>query len=175
MKMKSVAAATLLAIGAMAASTSAMANGEVRFIGSVVPETCNLIPEVGGNVDNTIQLGQMKVDGTGTTAVPFALKPAAGTTCTASGVTKAAIAWTGDFNANGLDTTLDKSYVELISVNASTANTAIKGATLSTEVAIADINDAAKGAQYTVQLKGANADNAIGNFSVAAAYTVTYL
>ncbi|MCS3432624.1 fimbrial protein [Klebsiella sp. BIGb0407] len=48
-------------------------SGELHFIGSVVDITCNIKVLVGGVPGNTIQLGSMNTDGTGTAAVNFSL------------------------------------------------------------------------------------------------------
>ncbi|HIF9439633.1 TPA: hypothetical protein ACX6SL_003840 [Photobacterium damselae] len=180
MKIKLVAA-SIFAMGAMATSATASANGEITFVGSVVAETCNLVPEIGGSVENTLQLGQAKVatlTGAGAgSVVPFALVQAGDAGCAAlvggaDGAKIAAVAWTGNFNSLGLATKVDGANVLLKSVNSKTANTAIKEGALVSEF---DANLIDTGLNFTAQLVSGTGATAVGNVSVAAAYTVSYL
>lgn len=184
MKIKLATAATILAMGAMAASVPASANGEVTFIGSVVPETCNLVPEIGGSVTNTLQLGQTKLattSGPGLAAeVPFSLKMKAGDDgCSAlddgaDGTKTAHVAWTGDFNVTGLATQVAGASVLLKSVNSKETGAA-KSITSSSLVSTFDANLIGEGLEFTAQLVSATGSTAVGNVSTAAGYTVSYL
>lgn len=180
MKIKLVAA-TFFAMGVV--STSVSANGEVKFIGSVVTDTCNLVPEVGGSISNTLQLGQAKVgqttvaNGAGA-VVPFALKAKSGDAgCAAlvggsAGAVDAIIAWTGNFDSVGLKTSLDKTHVLIKTVNSTDVT---KDITDANQITTFDAKDIGSGLNLTAQLVSGSGATALGNVSVATAYTVTYL
>ncbi|HGU0911998.1 TPA: hypothetical protein ACM6V8_004997 [Escherichia coli] len=49
----------------MAAGSAMASQGDVQFFGNVTANTCDVTPEVGGNVTNMIQLGTVSTNGTG--------------------------------------------------------------------------------------------------------------
>ncbi|EIP0297783.1 fimbrial protein [Salmonella enterica] len=97
--------------------------GEVQFIGAVTDTTCNINPEVDGIMKSTIQLGTMKLDGTGAQDVHFNLVPDS-KDCLDK--TSASVGWqSAGFDNNGLvnmkgDAT--GASIELVAVNSKTAN-----------------------------------------------------
>lgn len=185
METKKYTTALSLTMMALLASGTVSANGEITLIGSVVPETCNLVPEVGGSVANTIQLGQAKVgsgkgDGVGV-LVPFALTAkdgdagCAGLIGGADNENTAEIAWTGRFNENGLETSVAGAFVELKAGDNSDNEASKKVMNASNLIANFDANLIDDGLQFTAQLISSEGALDVGNISVAAAYTVTYL
>ncbi|HCR3450459.1 TPA: fimbrial protein [Citrobacter werkmanii] len=120
--MKKLAIATLV-MGVMASGVASANTGEVQFIGSVTDTTCNISPEVGGAMKNTIELGTMKTDGTGAQEVNFKLVPDSAE-CLAK--TEASVGWqSAGFNTIGLvnmkgDAT--GAAIKLTAVNSTTAN-----------------------------------------------------
>lgn len=154
-------------------------NGEIRFIGAVTDVTCNLVPSVGGSVNNTIQLGTASLT-TPATAVDFSLKSDMAADCSAlQDDDVVSIAFMGPLNDAGLANQsglATDAIVEIKSVNATAAadNTvvikqgsdkrAFKGSLFSTA--------GAAGAQFTAQLVGKTEQ---GDYQSALAFAVSYL
>lgn len=154
-------------------------NGEIRFVGAVTDVTCNLVPSVGGSVNNTIQLGTASLT-TPATAVNFSLKSDMAADCsTLQDDDVVSIAFMGPLNDAGLANQsglATDAIVEIKSVNATAAadNAAIikqgsdkrafKGELFSTA--------GAAGAQFTAQLKGKTLQ---GDYQSAIAFAVSYL
>lgn len=122
--MKKVISLSAIALGMIAMMNSASANtGEVQFIGAVTDTTCVINPEVDGLVKSTIQLGTMKLDGTGAKEVLFNLVP---TTKDCLDKTHASVGWqSAGFNAAGLENMKGDAKgasIELTAINSEPAN-----------------------------------------------------
>ncbi|EAR9301721.1 fimbrial protein [Salmonella enterica] len=115
-----------LVMGSLAAGAASANGGEVQFIGSVTDVTCDISPEVNGVLKNTVELGTMKTDGSGSQAVDFKLVPR-DAACLAK--TDASVGWaSAGFDSIGLanmkgDAT--GASIKLITLNSSVPNTAI--------------------------------------------------
>lgn len=170
--MKKIFACTLIALGCMAGSAQA-ATGDVRFVGAVTDTTCDLVPEVGGSINNLIQLGTAAIDGAaGKKEFSLTINPTQ-TSCTTLPEDKVAtIAWSGPLDANGLANqsgAATDAWVNIKTVNATGTQKDIK----STDHA-ADFSGAAlagRGAVFTAELNGGKIP---GEFASAAAFVVAY-
>ncbi|MGL4666765.1 MAG: hypothetical protein ACRCWR_02400 [Saezia sp.] len=169
--MKKIFACTLIALGCMAGTAHA-SQGEVRFIGSVTDITCDIVPDVGGAVKDTVQLGRVAI-GSVADVVNFKLAPnPTGDECLGLTGKTANIAWTGNFTEAGLANhtgTATDAWVKIDAVNSEGTNKAIT----STNTASDWTGDKllSEGAQFTAQLNGGNV---AGNFETAAAFVVSY-
>lgn len=125
--MKKLAIATLV-MGAMASGAALANTGEVQFIGAVTDTTCNISPEVGGALKNTIELGTMLTTDTAGTEVAFKLVP---DTKECLDKTSASVGWqSAGFNSMGLTNMKGDATgasIKLVAVNSKVANTAITG------------------------------------------------
>lgn len=171
--MKKVIIASTVALSFMGmVNTASAAHGEVQFIGAVTATTCNLVPEVGGAVNNLVQLGTAGLT-TAAPAVSFALKGDAN--CTALTATDTAeISWGGPFNAQGLRAqsgTATGAWVKLTAVNSKTANQDMTSALSTASFAGNLIISGADGAQFTATLNGGGT---AGDYKSAAAFVVAY-
>lgn len=173
--MRKVFIVSAMAIGMSGIASTASANtGEVQFIGAVSDTTCNINPEVDGIMKNTIQLGTMKLDGTGVQPVNFNLVP---DTNECLEKTSASVGWqSAGFDNNGLvnmkgDAT--GASIELIALNSKTANEKVTFNKQNIE-----FGDGASGIgkfQFTAQLVKSSAGNATpGTVISSAAYAVAY-
>lgn len=170
MKKLMIASAIAMTMGA----GSAMAQqGNVQFFGNVNAVTCDVTPEVGGNVTNLVQLGTVAVSGTGE-EVPFALKASnpTGGDCTSLTGKKAHITWNSPaLTSEGLGATgglATDAHVILKPSNGDNANAITQSNTSTTFDATKATSD---GFAYTAQLKAGATE---GDFSSAAAFAVTY-
>ncbi|WHG66927.1 F18 fimbrial major subunit FedA (plasmid) [Escherichia coli] len=157
----------------MTAGSAMAQQGDVKFFGSVSATTCNLTPQISGTVGDTIQLGTVTPNGTGS-EIPFALKASSTAGGCASLSNKTAdITWSGQLTEKGFANqggVANDSYVALKTVNGKTQPAQEVKASNST------VNfDASKatteGFKFTAQLKGGQTP---GDFQGAAAYAVTY-
>lgn len=173
-KMKKIFIASAIVMGL--ASTTASANGDVTFFGSVTANTCNLIPEVNGAVNRMIQLGQSAPNAQGT-PVPFSLitDPADANNCNTAlgGTNTATISWSSpQLGGNGLGAasgTATDARVVFQTRNAQGAQTEINTTTDSATFTGANILQ--NGAQFNATLHGGAT---AGDFRSAVAYVVTY-
>jgi len=165
----------LMVLSALSVSTAyAVDNGgDVHFIGSVTDVTCNINPVVDGVQKDTIQLGTMKVDGTGAAEVAFSLVPDSAA-CLAK--TAANVGWqSGALTPEGLGNhsgTATGAFIKLTAVN--TASTAISSIT---QNAPFTNNAGIKSFDFKAQLaKNAGVTAATpGSVLATATYTVAYL
>ncbi|EAA2948312.1 fimbrial protein PefA [Salmonella enterica] len=179
---KNLLAVSALALAVMSGSALAAPNGgDIQFIGTVTDTTCDIVPEANGAVNSVVQLGNVA---TSTTAagsgsdqgavVNFALKPKAGSTCNPANMTNAAFAFSGPLEVTGLapqSGSATDAMVKLRAVNATGGAHDINKTTSVSEVTLTDLNDPAKGAQFSAQLiGGAQA----GDYRSAVAYVVSY-
>lgn len=170
--MKKFFACTLIALGCMA-STAHAGTGEVRFVGVVTDTTCDLVPEVGGSINNLIQLGSAAIDGkAGLKEFALTLNPAQ-SDCTALSDEKiATISWSGPLNENGLGNQsgiATDAWVNIKTVNASGTQKDIKSTDHAANFTGAALK--AKGAAFTAELNGGKIP---GEFASAAAFVVAY-
>ncbi|MEB5813743.1 fimbrial protein [Escherichia coli] len=169
--MKKLMVASAIAMSLMAGSAMA-SQGDVQFFGNVSATTCDVAPEVGGNVTNLVQLGTVTPNGLGEEIdVAFKATNPAGGDCTALSGKTASFAWSGNLIAEGIGAQgglAQDAHVILTPVNGNAADAINSGnavVTFDAEKAIAD------GFQFTAQLKGGDT---LGDFQSAAAYAVTY-
>ncbi|EAN0300893.1 fimbrial protein PefA, partial [Salmonella enterica] len=177
---KQLLAVSALALAVMSGSAQAGADsGDIEFLGVVTDTTCDIVPEVGGAVNNIIQLGSVTTstaassDSDKGSVINFALKPKAGVTCNFGANTNATFTFTGNLGAAGLTNqsgTATDAIVTLKSVNANTPGD-INSTTNTAVVAVTNLNDAAKGAQFSAQLIGGAT---AGDYRSAVAYVVSY-
>lgn len=159
----------------MTGSASVMASqGDVQFFGNVTSATCDVVPEVGGNLAHTVQLGTVAVNQEGK-KIPlvFKAKDANGQDCSAMNGKTATIAWTGPLSDKGIDNQsglATGAYVELTSKNAK-ENQQKTITKKDTSVAFEAEKVVSEGFAFEAQLKGGNTP---GDFRSAAAYAVTY-
>lgn len=172
-----------LALAVMSGSALAANGGDVQFIGTVTDTTCDIVPEANGAVSNVVQLGNVATSTAAAaagdtsnqgTVVNFALKPKAGTTCNPAGMTNASFAFAGPLEVTGLapqSGAATDAMVKLSAVNATGGAHDINKTQSVSQVTLTDLNDAAKGAQFSAQLiGGAQA----GDYNSAVAYVVAY-
>lgn len=173
--MKKLLIVSAMAIGMSGVVSTASANtGEVQFIGAVTDTTCNINPEVDGVMKSTIQLGTMKLDGTGAQMVNFNLVP---DTDECLEKTNASVGWqSAGFDNNGLvnmkgDAT--GASIELVAINSTTPNEKVTFNKQNIE-----FGDGANGIgkfQFAAQLVKSSAGNATpGTVISSAAYAVAY-
>ncbi|MCK2989295.1 fimbrial protein [Escherichia coli] len=170
--MKKLMIASAIAM-TMAAGSAMAQQGQVQFFGNVSSVTCDVTPEVGGNVTNLVQLGTVAASGTGN-EVPFTLKASnpSGGQCGSLTNKTATIAWNSPaFTAQGLGATgglARDAYVILKPSNANESTAITKNNQSSTF-------DATKatsvGFGFKAQLQAGTTE---GDFSSAAAFAVSY-
>ncbi|MCU6469682.1 fimbrial protein [Escherichia coli] len=156
----------------MAAGSAMASQGDVQFFGNVTANTCDVTPEVGGNVTNMIQLGTVSTNGTGK-EIPLVFKAtdANGGDCQSLTGKTATVAWAGPLTDRGIANQggiADDAYVILTSTNAKSDQTVTKDDNAVDFDAGKVIND---GLAFKAQLKGGST---AGDFKSAAAYAVTY-
>ncbi len=160
----------------MAAGTAMASHGEIKFFGNVTAQTCDLVPEIGGAINNMVQLGTVTTKGDGTThegkAINFVLKAKDATACVNAGELGAVITWDGNLGTEGVVNQggmATDAYVVLLAKNAQSANTKI---TSSQNSATFDKSKlAGEGYEFSAQLIGGTNP---GDFRSASAYVVTY-
>lgn len=169
--MKKLMIASAIAM-TMAAGSAMASTGDVQFFGNVSATTCDVAPEVGGNVTDLIQLGTVTPGGTGDAInIAFKAKNAQGGGCTTLGSKTASFAWSGNLTTNGIAAQgglAQDSWVLLEPANGTDSN----AITSADSVADFDAGKAiTEGFQFTAKLKGGTTP---GDFQSAAAYAVTY-
>ncbi|QST30880.1 fimbrial protein (plasmid) [Escherichia albertii] len=168
--MKKLILASTIAMTMVAGSATA-SQGDVKFFGSVTEVTCDVTPEVGGNVSNLIQLGSVEKGQLGK-EVGLVFKATSNTGgCAQLAGKTASIAWSGNLTADGIGNhggAAQGAYVILKPANGKN-DTAISSANNVSEFEAEKAGT--DGFKYTAQLK---ADNTPGDFQSAAAYAVTY-
>lgn len=160
-------------IAMLMATGSAMASqGDVRFFGNVSATTCDVAPEVGGNVTDLIQLGTVTPNGKGKEVdVAFKATNPAGGGCTALNGKTASFAWTGNLNAEGIGAQgglAQDAHVILKPANGTTTDAITSAKNVATFTAEKATSD---GFKFKAQLQGGATP---GDFQTAAAYAVTY-
>ncbi|EFK2499085.1 fimbrial protein [Escherichia coli] len=176
--MKKVFIASAIAMSMAAGSAMAAQQSEVTFFGNVTNKTCDITPEVGGSVTQTIQLGTALV-GEKAKAVDFSLKATdpndAGCKALDAAGT-ATVAWFGPFDSNGLINekgSATNTFVELASKNAKTTN--VQKITDSSKSVDFEANKVINGFEFTAMLDAQTVAGATpGTFETTAAYAVTY-
>ncbi|HDX9289568.1 fimbrial protein [Escherichia coli] len=170
--MKKLMIASAIAMTMAAGSAMASQQGDVQFFGNVTANTCDVTPEVGGNVTNMIQLGTVSTNGTGK-EIPLVFKAtdANGGDCQSLTGKTATVAWGGPLTDRGIANQggiANDAYVILTSTNAKSNQAVIKDNSAVAFDAGKVIND---GFAFKAQLKGGST---AGDFKSAAAYAVTY-
>lgn len=169
--MKKLMVASAIAMSLMAGSAMA-SQGDVQFFGNVTANTCDVTPEVNGNVTDMIQLGTVSVGGTGD-EIPLVFKAtnANGGDCQSLTGKTATVAWGGPLTDQGIANQgglADDAYVILTSTNAKSDQAVTKDGNavdFEADKVIAD------GLAFKAQLQGGSTP---GDFRSAAAYAVTY-
>ncbi|HHI2105623.1 TPA: fimbrial protein [Escherichia coli] len=169
--MKKLMIASAIAMTMVAGSAMA-STGDVQFFGNVSATTCDVAPEVGGNVTDLVQLGTVTPNTLGAEVdVVFKAKNPAGGDCAALNNKNASFAWTGNLIADGIGAQgglAQDAHVILKPANGTTAN----AITSANNVVTFDATKlASEGFKYKAQLKGGATP---GDFQTAAAYAVTY-
>ncbi|EPC3697325.1 hypothetical protein RPM59_000650 [Escherichia coli] len=169
----SAIAMTMAAGSAMAAMGDAGSQGQVQFLGTVAANTCDVVIDAAGAVNNLIQFGTVQKGGTVTKDFSVKLKDP---TCV-DRMTKAHFLWVSpNLNSKGVANqsgTASKAWVKL------NAKTDAQGNTTTTTQDITSTNnavefsiaDATKGFGYTAMF---NAGDVVGTFESAVAYSVVY-
>ncbi|WP_341823252.1 fimbrial protein [Escherichia coli] len=169
--MKKLMIASAIAM-TMAAGSAMASQGDVQFFGNVSASTCNVAPEVGGNVTDLIQLGTVAPSGTGNKIdVVFKATNAQGGDCAALTGKTASFAWTGNLIAEGIGAQgglAQDAHVILKPKNGANTNAITSANNVASFDATKAISD---GFQFEAQLKGGTTP---GDFQTAAAYAVTY-
>lgn len=174
--MKKLMIASAIAM-TMAAGSAMASQGNVQFFGNVTAQTCDLVPEIGGAVNNMIQLGTVTTNaGQGNThegqAIEFALKAKDAAACTEAAKLGATIAWDGNLGAQGVMNQGGQAadaHVVLVAKNATTPDTQITSTKSSAEFSKDKLTG--EGYKFTAQLIGGATP---GDFQSASAYAVTY-
>lgn len=179
--MKKLLKVSTLTLAVLSGSAFAAPNsGDVQFIGAVVDTTCDIVPLADtGAVSSVVQLGNVttstKAAGSNQSpVVNFSLKPKAGTTCNPVAMSNASFAFSGPLEASGLvpqSGTATDAIVKLRAVNAVGGAHDIDKTRTTSDVTLTDLNDPAKGAQFTAQLIGGTQ---AGDYRSALAYVVSY-
>lgn len=169
--MKKLIIASALAM-TMATGSAMASQGDVQFFGNVTASTCDVTPEIDGNVTNMVQLGTVSVNGTGD-EVPLVFKAtnSAGGDCQSLTGKTATVTWSGPLTDQGIANQggiADDAYVILTSTNATSDQSVTKDNNAVEFDATKVIND---GLAFTAQLQGGST---AGDFLSAAAYAVTY-
>ncbi|UCQ27280.1 fimbrial protein [Edwardsiella tarda] len=175
--MKKIIIATAVALTMGSGAAMAVQQADVQFFGNVSAITCDLVPEIGGNVSNLVQLGTVAPNTTGTVPVEFALKAADPADSVCAGLTAAqtaSIAWSGPFDGQGLKNqggAADGAVALLKTVNAKT--TPSQPIIAGSNAVDFEANKAVSsdGFKFSAVLKGGATP---GDFKSAAAYAVTY-
>ena len=169
--MKKLIIASAIAM-AMTAGSAMAFQGDVQFFGNVTAATCDVTPEVGGNVSSMVQLGTVSISGTGN-EIPlvFKAKNATGGDCqTLTGKT-ATVSWNGPLTEQGIANQggiAKDAYVILTSTNAKNDKAITKNGN-AVDFDADKVNG--DGFAFKAQLKGGTV---AGDFQSAAAYAVTY-
>lgn len=169
--MKKLMIASAIAM-TMAAGSAMASQGDVQFFGNVTASTCDVTPEVGGNVTNMVQLGTVSTSGAGE-EIPLVFKAtnASGGDCQSLAGKTATVAWGGPLTEQGIANQgglADDAYVILTSTNAKSDQAITKDDNAVDFDADKVITD---GLAFKAQLKGGST---AGDFQSAAAYAVTY-
>ncbi|HII2087075.1 TPA: fimbrial protein [Escherichia coli] len=169
--MKKLMIASAIAM-TMAAGSAMASQGDVQFFGNVTASTCDVTPEVGGNVTNMVQLGTVSTSGAGE-EIPLVFKAtnASGGDCQSLAGKTATVAWGGPLTEQGIANQgglADDAYVILTSTNAKSDQAITKDDNAVDFDAAKVITD---GLAFKAQLKGGST---AGDFQSAAAYAVTY-
>ncbi|EGX8244424.1 fimbrial protein [Salmonella enterica subsp. enterica serovar Reading] len=169
--MKKLMIASAIAMTMVAGSVMA-SQGDVQFFGNVTAATCDVTPDVGGNITNMVQLGTVSTNGTGD-EIPlvFKAKNAQGGECQSLTGKTATVAWNGPLTDKGIANqggVANDAYVILTSTNAKANQAVTKDKNAVDFDAAKAISD---GLAFKAQLKGGAT---AGDFRSAAAYAVTY-
>ncbi|BAT36929.1 predicted fimbrial protein [Escherichia albertii] len=171
--MKKLMIASAIAMSFFGGSAVA-SQGDIQFFGNVTEVTCDVTPEVDGNVTDLVQLGTVKKGETGKEIdLVFKATSPAGDECSSlSSGNTASVAWMGNLTADGIGAQgglASDAYVILKPANGQ-ADDAITSANY---VATFDAEKVTNGdgLQFKAQLKGGSIP---GDFRSAAAYAVTY-
>lgn len=173
--MKLVFIASAIAM-AMTAGTAMASHGDVKFFGNVTTQTCDLVPVIGGAVNNMIQLGTVTTKGAGSShqgkAINFVLKAKDAAACEEAGKLGAVITWDGNLGAEGVENQgglATDAHVVLLATNAESVNTKITSSQNSATFGKDKL--AGEGYMFSAQLIGGST---AGDFRSASAYVVTY-
>lgn len=157
----------------MSAATMASV-GDIKFTGLVAQNTCNLTPNVDGNMTDVIALGTVAPQKEGQ-VVSFVLKPSLAndtTNCESVFKDKAAtVTWSASFNQMGIENVggvAKDALVILAPINAS-ENKNITST--NSTVSFAKNKLITEGLKFEAKLKGGHT---VGDFRTTASYIVTY-
>lgn len=159
----------------MAAGSAMASQGDIQFFGNVTETTCDLAPEVNGNVNNLVQLGTVTKQQKGQeVSVKFKAKNPADASCAALTAQKtASFAWAGNLTVDGIGAQgglASDAYVILTPVDAKNNDVEpIKASKTSTDFSADKVIGA--GIEYKAALQG---KDQVGDFQTATAYAVTY-
>ncbi|MBB6965751.1 hypothetical protein HEN96_023200 [Escherichia coli] len=167
----SAIAMSMAAGAAMAARGDAGSQGQVQFVGTIAKQTCDVVIDGAGAVNNLIQFGTVPVGGKVQKEFTVKLKEPS---CV-NGTSQAHFTWVapafdtkGIRNQSGLST---DSWVKLNAVTGDNDTTDVADITTTNNSVSFNINDASKGFKYVAEL---NAGNEAGTFETAAAYAIVY-
>lgn len=167
----SVVAMSMTAGSAMAAMGDAGSQGQVQFVGTVAKETCDVVIDGAGAVNNLIQFGTVTKGATSQKNFSVKLKDP---TCVA-GLNKAHFTWVSpNFNSQGIvnqSGTASGSWVKLNAVSGTNTTTGTADITSANNAVEFAIVNASKGFEYQAEL---HAGQTPGTFETAAAYSVVY-
>ena len=170
--MKKLMIASAIVMTMAAGHAMAGQSGDVKFFGNVSAVTCDLTPEIGGNVVSTVQLGTVSTGAAGT-PVPFTLKAKNPGSCSSLTGKTAEFSWNGPMHAEGFGNqggAATDAYVKVKTKNGkTTAEQEIKAS--NTVVSFSADKATGDGFQFEATLQGGSVE---GDFQTAAAYVVTY-
>lgn len=174
---KQFLAVSALALAVMSGSALA-APQDVQFVGTVTDVTCDIKPEVNGTTGNYVQLGSVTKK-TGATndsdkgaVIPFALKPAAGTSCSLTGKNTVSVTWIGGFDGDGLtaQSGVAKDAKAVIKSTNAKQNATITNAKTTVDFDSSNLTGTS-GLEFSAQLHGGDT---VGDYISSAAFLVQY-
>ncbi|OPW88266.1 fimbrial protein [Citrobacter sp. A316] len=172
--MKKLMIASAIAMS-MAAGSAMASQGDIQFFGNVTETTCDLTPEMNGNVGNLVQLGTVAKNTKGQEiSIKFKAQDPANASCAALTAQKtASFSWAGNLTADGIGAQgglATDAYVILTPVDAKNNDVApITASKTSTDFSADKVINA--GVEYKAALQG---KDKVGDFQTATAYAVTY-
>lgn len=174
--MKKLLALSALSL-ALLSGTATASSGDIRFVGAVTDVTCNLVPSVGGSVNNLIQLGTASKT-IPATPVDFSLKSDGKDDCSTIADDRVVnITFVGPLTDAGLASQSGlaaDAYVAITSPNATEDKTTVISKGSDTRKFTGNLfkTSTAAGAQFKAQLHG---QTQVGDYQSAIAYVVAYM
>lgn len=169
--MKKLIVASAIAM-TMTAGSAMASSGDIQFFGNVTAATCDVTPEVNGNVSNLIQLGTVEKNSKGGDVdLIFKATDNNGGDCADMTGKTASIAWSGNLTTDGIGAQTGlatDAYVVLTPDNGIDS----EAITSSDNVSEFNADEVTKdGLKFKAYLQGGNK---VGDFHTAVAYAVTY-